>query len=173
MVGYASTERVATVSASPPLNIHGESPRVGIAEEEDGAAAPSPPCAVVTGVGASPTDGGVPTARVARSDDLKTISCDGGGSDEDDTAAFTALATLVVILVAAAPPTAHKSPHSGGIEVATQSHPSIAPAGVRYIRARAPPPTAASGPSPLAASAIVGAAATPRVVVIPAASSIG
>jgi hypothetical protein len=148
-------------------------PDVGIAEEDDGAAASSSPCAVVTGVGASQTDRGVPTARVARSDDLKTISCDGGGSDEDDTAAFTALAALIVILVAAASPTAHKSPHSGGIEVATQGHPSIAPAGVRHISARAPPPTAASGPSPLAASAIVRAAATPCVVIIPAPSSTG
>lgn len=86
------------------MNIYGESPHVGIAEEDDGAAAPSTPCAVVTGVGASPTDSGVPTARVARSDDLETISCDGGGSDEDDTAALAALAALIVILVAAAPP---------------------------------------------------------------------
>jgi len=104
VVDYARTEPVATTSASPPLNVYGESPRVGITEEEDGAAAASPPCAVVTGAGVSITDSGVPAARVARSDDLKTISCDGGGSDEDDTAAFTALATLIVILVAAAPP---------------------------------------------------------------------
>jgi hypothetical protein len=86
------------------LNIYGESAHVGIAEEDDGAAAPSSPCALVTGVSVSPTDRGVPTARVARSDDLKTVSCDGGGSDEDDTAAIAALATLIVILVAAAPP---------------------------------------------------------------------
>ena len=106
MVGCASTELVATISASPPLNVYGESPRVGIAEEEDGAAASSPPCAVVTGVGVSRTGRGkgISTAGVARSDDLKTISCDGGGSDEDDTAALAALATLIVILVAAAPP---------------------------------------------------------------------
>jgi len=101
VVGSASTELLATISASPPLNIYGGSPHVGITEEEDGAAASSSLCAVVTGVGASPTDSGVPTARVARSDDLETISCDGGGSDEDDTAA---LAALIVILVAAAPP---------------------------------------------------------------------
>lgn len=87
------------------MNIYGESSHVVIAEEDDGAAAPSSPCAVVTGVvSGSPTDRGVPTARVARSNDLKTISYDDGGSDEDDTAAVAALATLIVILVAAAPP---------------------------------------------------------------------
>ena len=95
---------MATISASSPLNVYGESSHVVIAEEDDGAAASSTPCAVVTGVSVSPTDSGVPTARVARSDDLKTVSFDGSGSDEDDTAASTALATLIVILVAAAPP---------------------------------------------------------------------
>ncbi len=41
VVGSARTEMLATVSASTPLNVYGESPHVGIAEEDDGAAAPS------------------------------------------------------------------------------------------------------------------------------------